>query len=217
MTTRRKSRRRGRPSKTERSETASREALLASAAAVFAARGYGGATVEEIIDRAGLSKGTFYWNFDGKDDVFRTLIDERLAAPARGLIEITRTAPADRPSADEVGLGLAQLFTGERDFVLLLHEYWAAAARDRRIAARYRSGQQALREALADALTTRHERTGVPMTLTATELAQAFIALWMGLSLDAVLEREDVAPALLGEILSLVYDGMVHRMQTRSG
>src|SRR4051812_47801455 len=50
-------RRAGRP----RAEDAGgREAILDAAAAVFTERGYDGSTVEAILARAGLSKGTFY-------------------------------------------------------------------------------------------------------------------------------------------------------------
>ncbi len=47
----------------------------------------------------------------------------------------------------------------------------------------------------------------------ADELATAFIALAEGLSLEALLDPESVGEGLLGEIFSLVYDGMVARAE----
>ena len=128
---------RGRPpASTEGAD--SRTRLLDAAASVFAAKGYRAATVDEVAAAAGLSKGTFYWNFKSKEDLFQTLLEERIDRPARALMEISRTAPANRATASDVSAGLARLLTGERETLMLLQEYWAAATRDPRLARRYR-------------------------------------------------------------------------------
>ncbi len=189
----------------------SRALLLEAAARVFAAKGYRAATVDEVVAAAGLSKGTFYWNFASKEDLFRTLLEERIDRPARALMEITRDAPADRPTAGEVSEGLAQILTEQRETLLLLQDYWAAAVRDEQLAERYRRRQEALREALAEALLSRLEKTGVPLEFPAQELATAFIALAEGLASEALVDPESVGPGLFGEILSLVYDGLEAR------
>lgn len=189
----------------------SRTALLDAAASVFAAKGYSGATVEEVVAAAGLSKGTFYWNFKSKEDLFQTLLNERIDRPARALMEITRTAPADRPTASDVSAGLAELIAGQRETLLLLQEYWAAATRDARLARRYRVRQAALREALAETLEERHRTTGVPLEFPAENLATAFTALAEGLACEALVDPDAVGPGLFGEILSLVYDGLEAR------
>jgi AcrR family transcriptional regulator len=178
---------------------------------VFAAKGYRAATVEEVVAAAGLSKGTFYWYFKSKEDLFQTLLEERIDRPARALMEITRSAPADRPTASDVSAGLAGLLSGERETLMLLQEYWAAATRDARLARRYRRRQAALREALAETLEARHATTGVPLEVPAIDLATAFIALAEGLGLEAIVDPDSVGAGLFGEILSLVYDGLEAR------
>jgi AcrR family transcriptional regulator len=169
------------------------------------------ATVDEVVGAAGLSKGTFYWNFKSKEDLFQTLLEERIDRPARALMDITRTAPADRPTASDVSAGLARLISGERETLMLLQEYWAAATRDPRLARRWRLRQAALREALAETLESRHETTGVPLEFPARDLATAFIALAEGLGFEALVDPASVGPGLFGEILSLVYDGLEAR------
>jgi AcrR family transcriptional regulator len=187
--------------------------LLDAAAKVFADRGYRGATVDAIATEAGLSKGTFYWHFDSKEQLFLALLDERVDRPARALMEVTRSAPVDKATAPVVSEGLAKLFERERDLVLLLHEYWSAAARDPSLRARYLKRQAALRDTLAAALAERHASTGVPLTMPAESLATAFIALAEGLSLEAVQDPDSVSEHLFGEILSLVFDGMAVRAE----
>lgn len=59
----------------ERADDA-RNALLAAARAVFAESGYAGASLEEIANRAGLTKGELYGQFDNKRELFRVVIKE---------------------------------------------------------------------------------------------------------------------------------------------
>jgi AcrR family transcriptional regulator len=55
---------------------ATRRALLDAARSLFAERGYHGAAAEEIVRRAGLTRGALYHHFEDKKDLFRAVIDE---------------------------------------------------------------------------------------------------------------------------------------------
>jgi AcrR family transcriptional regulator len=52
-----------------------RRRILETAAVEFAARGFDGASLNRLIDRLGLSKGSFYYYFDDKADLFSTVAD----------------------------------------------------------------------------------------------------------------------------------------------
>jgi AcrR family transcriptional regulator len=52
-----------------------REEVLEVAARVFAEKGYRAANVSDIVERAGIGRGTFYLYFDSKQDVFLELIE----------------------------------------------------------------------------------------------------------------------------------------------
>jgi AcrR family transcriptional regulator len=56
-------------------DKARRDRLLEAAAEAFAAHGYDRASLNKIIERLGLSKGLFYYYFDDKADLFRTVLD----------------------------------------------------------------------------------------------------------------------------------------------
>jgi AcrR family transcriptional regulator len=205
---------RGRPRGDERVPGSSRAELIDAAATVFAERGYDGTSVEEVIRRAGLSKGTFYFNFTDKEHLFLAVIQDRIDDPARALMAVTATASGSTPTAGTVSAGLDELLRSERTNLLLLQEYWARAARDETIGARYRDRQASLADALAETLRARHEHTGVPLTFDANRLAQAFIALGQGLALESIVDPGAVDPALFGDILALVYDGLVKRAES---
>jgi AcrR family transcriptional regulator len=52
-----------------------RHRILETAAEEFAARGFEGTSLNQLIDRLGLSKGSFYYYFDDKADLFTTVVD----------------------------------------------------------------------------------------------------------------------------------------------
>lgn len=54
-----------------------RARLLEAAANVFAERGFGGATMQEVGERAGVTKGGVYFHFRGKEELFFAVFDER--------------------------------------------------------------------------------------------------------------------------------------------
>jgi AcrR family transcriptional regulator len=53
-----------------------RARLIDAARDVFARRGYYGATVEEVVAKAGYSRGAFYANFTDKADLFFAVLDQ---------------------------------------------------------------------------------------------------------------------------------------------
>lgn len=56
-------------------ETPTKDRILAAAMQVFAAKGYHGAVVDDIVDASATSKGAFYHYFASKQDIFLTLMD----------------------------------------------------------------------------------------------------------------------------------------------
>ena len=51
-----------------------REHIMATAESIILNRGYSGTSIEEIINEAGITKGGFFYHFDGKNDLARNLI-----------------------------------------------------------------------------------------------------------------------------------------------
>lgn len=60
----------------EQTKQQNRETILAAARAVFAERGYGAATVRDIIRATPLASGTFYNYFKSKEEIYQALRDD---------------------------------------------------------------------------------------------------------------------------------------------
>jgi AcrR family transcriptional regulator len=198
--------------RTEHRGTA-RERLLDAAAGVFAERGYRSTTVDDIATAAGLTKGAVYWNFDSKEALFAALIEERVDRRARELIGVTEHSPRESETAPVVSRGVASFADEQQTLILLVQEYWALAVRDRKLRSSYRKRQRELRRRLATALEARHRTTGVPLTFPSGKLATGIVALISGLAQERVTDPDAVPDELLGELLSLLYDGLVHRAE----
>ncbi len=62
----------------ERRRQLTREALVASARDVFAQRGFHAASLEEIAEAAGFTRGAVYSNFENKEDLFFAVLDRHV-------------------------------------------------------------------------------------------------------------------------------------------
>jgi AcrR family transcriptional regulator len=188
--------------------------LLDAAARLIAERGYSATTVNEIIARAELSKGTFYWHFKSKDDALFAVLEEHVDRPLYELIELLKSAPPERDLAPEASRRMLDWLERGRETILLEHEYRLLAIREPGVRARYRKRQRALREALAAGLDARAARLGAPAFSTPTrDVAVAYLALGTGLAAEGLIDPRMVPDNLLGEIVALVYQGLVARAE----
>jgi AcrR family transcriptional regulator len=188
-----------------------RKRVLDAALHEFRENGYAATSLQQIARRAGLTKGAIYWSFKDKQDLFRALVDERLDTPARELMRITETAPQNVETAPLVSQGLAEILRNQPDLLLLAVEHWALAVRDDSLLPGFAQRQRAMREAIARTLEARHATLEVPLDYPAERLGTAIIALSIGLAMETLAQPDSVPDELLGDILGLLYDGLVFR------
>ena len=53
-----------------------RDRILKAASDVFARKGFSATTIEDLVSRAGVSRPSMYYHFNGKEDLFRGVLDE---------------------------------------------------------------------------------------------------------------------------------------------
>lgn len=188
-----------------------RVALLDAAMEVFARRGYRDASLDEIAARAGYSKGAIYFYFSGKDDLFFALLEERIDGPMRQAIKLLESASPEDDMAVEANRHFLALLSGQRELLLLDHEYRSQAIRDAKLRARYLGRERKLRAALAKGLQARLKHLGAPPHAAPERLATALLGLAYGLAQEKLIEPDAVPDELLGDTFALIYAGHVAR------
>jgi AcrR family transcriptional regulator len=191
-----------------------RAALLRAAAEVFAERGFRDASVDEVAERAGYSKGAVYWHFDGKEALFEALLEERVDRPTREMIELLESAPPEQDMGLEASRRFVDLLGAERELLLLESEHWSRAVRDPALRARYAERRAELRAAVAKALEARIAHLGKPIGQAGAEaMATAILGLSVGLARERLLDADAVPDELLGDAIVLLYTGLVARAE----
>ena len=161
-----------------------RALVLEAARQVFLARGYHSATLEQIADEAGFSKGVMYSQFASKADLFLALLDARIAERAE---ENARLAES-LPGGDQGLLGLVDHLTAgdqlTRGWQLLVIEFRVHAARDAELSRRYAAAHARTIEALAGVLAAISGRSGQEPAMELRPLAELMLALSVGVTLE---------------------------------
>lgn len=159
-----------------------RALVLAAARRVFLARGYHGATLEQIADEAGFSKGVVYSQFQGKADLFLALLEDRIEERAQ---QNARLA-ADAAAGGLPGLldHLVRTDSATRGWLLLVIEFRVHAARDPELTRRYAAAHARTVAALAHTLSMIADRSGGEFPLPPERLAELLLALSTGGALE---------------------------------
>ena len=116
----------------EQSRAATRSRLIAVGREHFLRHGIGDAVAEAIAEEAGFSRGAFYSNFEGKEDLFLAVMmaeNERRHATFEN-IRLDRGSAADRIKR------LRETYTNlimDRDWIVLRAEFEAGALRSERM------------------------------------------------------------------------------------
>ena len=77
---------------------ATRAALIAAGRELFAQKGFAGAGREEIVERAGVTRGAMYHHFDSKEALFQAVYEEVEEEVLAHLM--VAAAPGPRPEGD---------------------------------------------------------------------------------------------------------------------
>lgn len=107
---------------------ATRRRLFEAAVTLISEQGYGATTVDEIAERAGVAKGTVYYNFGGKGELYAALMEwgvTRLADTLKGAVPPPGAGAAPREALAAV-LRAGVEFIGEHESLarLLMAEAW---------------------------------------------------------------------------------------------
>lgn len=183
----------------EEQKQQTRERLLAAAAEVFSARGFEAATVDEIAEAAGYSKGAVYSNFDGKESLFLTLIEQRLEQDRDALERSVEDGATLGHALAGIGQHTATHLAAERSWALLSIEFFLYSMRHERAKALLAQQYQAQRETLAALIGSDSGGDAIP--LTPNDLASVTLAIGSGLAIQACIDDGAIPDDLLARAI----------------
>ena len=107
----------------ERAKLERRRQILTAAKTVFAEAGYHGASINAIIERAQIARGTFYLYFESKSAVFDSILDQALSdlrTKIRRIEVDAPTGPAPQVQLREQVVATLEYIVSDRPLALLL-------------------------------------------------------------------------------------------------
>lgn len=166
----------------ERRRQLTRDALIDAAADVFSRDGYHGASLQDIAEAAGFTRGAVYSNFSGKEDLFFAVVErsnaELLAAYAAMLEESSARGVVDLERIAEMWTETHQLSV---DAVRLMLEFRLFALRNPELLERLAAFERRNEESVAALLQHHADIAGIRFRVPTSDLATIIYAGQQGL------------------------------------
>ena len=182
-----------------------RRRLLDAALEVFAEQGFASASLDQVAEAAGLTKGAIYSNFASKDDLFFAMMKDQVMKR----IEAVRTALAASPPGTDgqqarydIGRLLTEAFTQQREWQLVFLDFWQRAVRDDDVRAQFVAHRRALRAAIAECVEQILGQAPALGQLTVDDVVTVLLALSNGLAIEQYADPGLVGDDLFGRVLA---------------
>ncbi len=201
-----------RVSRAER-QAKTRTDLIGAARTVFLRRGFHGASLEEIAQEAGYTKGAVYSNFDDKDDLFLAVLEAHYERRIEAYAGIMLEGDDFEQALRGVSRFMGDADVEESGWLPLLTEFIAHAARDDELKAAYLEIRSKFLDAVAGILDGTQERHGMRFILPSLEVARASSLLVRAFSAERQLDPARVHP----ELFEVLHTAMLHGLIDQNG
>ncbi|MEU0074989.1 TetR/AcrR family transcriptional regulator [Streptomyces sp. NPDC006332] len=183
--------------------------LLDAAFAVFAAKGFGRVSIEEVCEAAGYSRGAFYSNFGSLDELFFALYRQRADLIAE---QVAQALALDGPELDVAASveRVLEVLLLDVDWLLVKTDFLVHAARDPAVAQTLLEHRERLRRAIEERLARATGPAALPAALGDVDgAARAVVAAYDGVTTQLLLDKDvERARVWLGQLLTaLLTDG----------
>jgi len=185
----------------EQSRDQTRQRLLDAAQAIFLSKGFVAASVEDIAEQAGYTRGAFYSNFSSKSELFLQLLKrdhENVMADMRAIFE----AGESRSQMEARVLDYYSKHFRENDCFLLWMEGKLQAARDPDFRVGFVACLRELRAATTEYIRQFSAQFGTPLPLPAEQLAVGLLALSDGMQFSVAFDPQAVTPEMTEAVLA---------------
>jgi AcrR family transcriptional regulator len=166
-----------------------RERIVATAARVFAQKGYAGTAVAEIAARAGIGKGTVYGYFSGKEALFFAVFEWFILEFGKSVsVNIATLGKGAGERLDTMSRIIVTNCVEMKHLYALTIEFWAASKREsieQRLKALFTEGYAQFRAIVSALIVEGMQRGEFGSDLNPEALAATLVGTWDILGLQA--------------------------------
>jgi AcrR family transcriptional regulator len=176
-------------------QAVTRSSLMESAHRVFCKRGLERASIDEVAEDAGYTKGAFYANFKSKEELFLAMLDERFASRIEETDRAFSDAEFPPEQARHAAADFARSMRPEDERLFL--EFASYALRNESFREELLTRFATLRERLERVYQRRVDEYGLELDIPMERIGRMALAMADGWALWHLLEPEAVDEELL--------------------
>lgn len=189
----------------EEKKAETRQQLLDAAYRVFSTKGFFAASLDDVAAEAGFSKGAVYSNFESKEDLFFSLIEQHTDEQAAKLKAAVEPDASFGEQAREAGDQFVAEFWGDELGPSDL-EFRVCLARNPELRERAIPRVRAMRSAIAKLIEDGASERGMRLSMSPERLATLITAVTNGLALERLQDPESVPDDMYGQVLAMVFN-----------
>jgi AcrR family transcriptional regulator len=190
----------------ERTE-ATRRKLLAAAERIFARDGFEAARLEDIATGAGYTRGAFYANFEGKEDIFFALLEQWVKQRTESFTAVLRRHEDPDKRLEALREHYAEL-AKDRRLVLISLEFKLFALRHPEAHARLRDRHRRIRATWGEMISELLQPLGRTLPVSNPAASACFGALSQGLLLEHLVDPKTLSEIDVRRVLGLFFDSV---------
>lgn len=201
----------GSHSKKQQQSGHTRAQLLRAAEKIFTRDGFEAAKLEEIASVAGYTRGAFYANFESKEDLFVTMVEEHIQARIAGLREAAEAwndySPEKRLAA------LREQFTcvaKDREWSIIGLELKLFSLRHPELKAKVAAMRRRVFGAAEALIDEQLERSQVSLPVSTSAFAIALSGIVQGLHMDRMVDQS-ISEQEIRKLGEIFFDCMIQK------
>jgi len=190
----------------ERTE-ATRRKLLAAAERIFARDGFEAARLEDIAAGAGYTRGAFYANFGGKEEIFFALLEQWVRQRIDSITAVLRKQKTPHQKLAALRKHYAEI-AKDRRLVLISVEFKLFALRHPEAHARLRDRHRRIRAKWGELFSELMQALGRTLPISNPAASACCLALAQGLLLEQLVDPKTLSEKDVRHMLGIFFDSI---------
>ena len=202
----------------EESRARTHELVLDSAAVIFRRDGFHEASIDEIAEEAGFSRGAVYSRFANKEEFFLALCERETQRRVQLIADRLPERATLRDAARTAGRTFYESHLADPDWSLLTAEFTVHAVRNPDVARRFREQDRVLREASTHLIVELCARERIACEeAEANAVVTAMLAIGCGITLEQQLAPDAIGLELMEDMYAAIVDRIGSEQQAPAG